>query len=956
MDDSLLRTYSIPGKTAPLTLNLLQHFRVGNTPHSHFLVSTPKPEVFICKICYRSFSTASRGKTVCPIGPEHHLHTCEENMQYYIKCCQCDHVVEINVEEPVVPVSTLRLLQKNRPDASNFVSCLETFATYVNNLLTGNSRTINVENEAFKKRIKLDEASHKLFQDLGFELYEGHFRPPSIETTKINLVLAEYELHIFSLNVRETTGLPIQEKYRIYSDATSKIFEILGFKNQSSKPPQDHTIYYELLGVHYNAADSVVEWAYNKAIEHDPSSTPEFLDALLNAAQTRKSDELSQAVQMERSQGRYSESDLRTAYAHFEAQDHSIPDEDLIAVYHIHLSERPDKVEEHREALRLIGQARMSDRISQFLSTGKKDWMEDCVYETFIDNTPVGLDNIGNTCYLNSLLQYYFSIRDLRNAVVYSGEFSLDKSKQDGKVITSQDIENAQQFVKLLRDLFTILLNTSERSVAPTLELAQITLTHGQTKPKEASIVDSIGPLTREESQPTEVDSDSRMEQDNVEPSTPQDLNYVSKATDHQDTVEIFENQNAAEISDNQEMIEISENQNLLNIANDQKTLENEAIIDHNAKNESNLSVPYYTPPSLPPRPKAETLSNELGYQQDVTECMDNVMYLLDIALSENNADGDGSLVRQLFFGKTEQTLSYVDSSTGDKIITKKEEDFSHLIVDIAQGRDLYDGLDEYFDNSKVSFNNTEAEREVTITKLPPFLQIQVQRVQFDRTTSNVFKSNAYLHFEKKIYMDRYLAKNSECLDVLKQASRALKAEITQHQETINHYVKNSDYPVPIADMLEITASFLKNEQSYSMDVDGPNGHESNSISSEQMETVTEVLTKAAQNAKDQVANAESKIKELEGESQLLFEDLQEDEYVLHAVFIHQGEATYGHYWIYIYDFTDDKWYKYNDANVTEVAESEVLADTTNSTANPYCIVYVKAENAQQLVDTVTRK
>ncbi|ORX93747.1 cysteine proteinase [Basidiobolus meristosporus CBS 931.73] len=929
-----MKSFSVNGRTAPLMFGILKHFRVGSTPHNHVLLLTPDPEIFVCKICYRFFYVNSNGKAGCSQGPEHHFHTYENNMECSMKCCQCDHTVKFTVTEPVVPVATLRLLQKNRPDTSDFICCLETFTTYINNLLTGNSRTINVENGAFKKRIKLDEASQNLFQALGFTLSDGHFHPPQLEMKRSSLIIAECELQVFVLNIRETAGLQIPEQYRVYADATAKILEFFGFKYLPSSESQEYSINYDLLGVHHDAPDAVVEWAYKKAVEHDPSSIPEYLDALLNAAQTRKSDELSHAVQMERSQGRYSESDLRTAYAHFEAQDYSISDEDLIAVYSIHLSERPDKLEEHREALRLIGQARMSNQIHQFLSTGKNDWMEDAVFESYIDNSPVGLDNIGNTCYLNSLLQYYFSIKSLRSAVIDSSEpCILDDNTQLGSVTTPQDAENAQLFVKLLRDLFTTLLNTSERSVAPSLELARIALTHGQTQPSNAPAVTPFGPPTKEDaqSQPEEIASEKTAEGvliDITPTQSDMDVDPVNDPAANQNPPATVESQNVPEASE------------------DKPTAE---------ENQVATAAQHPTPPSLPPRPKSENPSNEFGYQQDVTECMDNVMYLLDIALSRDRTiEGtDGSLIRQLFFGKTEQTLSYVESATSQTIVTKKEEDFSHLIVDVAQGRSLYDGLDEYFDNSKVAFNDTEAEREVIITKLPPFLQIQVQRVQFDRTTSNVFKSNAYLHFEKRIYMDRYLAENSGHLEVQKQAYRALKAEITRHQNTINHYMKNPDYPIPIAEMLEITATYLKGEQNHLMEADGP---ESNSPSMEQMQMVADTLMKAAQNAKEQIVRAEEKIKELQEEAQLIFDNLREHEYVLHAVFIHQGEASYGHYWIYIYDFDGSKWYKYNDVTVTEVAESEVLADTTNSTANPYCIVYVKAEEAQKLVETVTRK
>jgi ubiquitin C-terminal hydrolase len=49
------------------------------------------------------------------------------------------------------------------------------------------------------------------------------------------------------------------------------------------------------------------------------------------------------------------------------------------------------------------------------------------------------------------------------------------------------------------------------------------------------------------------------------------------------------------------------------------------------------------------------------------------------------------------------------------------------------------------------------------------------------------------------------------------------------------------------------------------------------------------------------------------------YDDYQQLAYRLHAVFIHQGQANYGHYWIYIYDHKNTQWWKYNDSLVTKV-------------------------------------
>lgn len=39
---------------------------------------------------------------------------------------------------------------------------------------------------------------------------------------------------------------------------------------------------------------------------------------------------------------------------------------------------------------------------------------------------PVGLNNIGNTCYLNSLLQYLFTVKVVRDVVLNYNDFKLE--------------------------------------------------------------------------------------------------------------------------------------------------------------------------------------------------------------------------------------------------------------------------------------------------------------------------------------------------------------------------------------------------------------------------------------------------------------------------------------------------------------------------------------------------
>lgn len=51
----------------------------------------------------------------------------------------------------------------------------------------------------------------------------------------------------------------------------------------------------------------------------------------------------------------------------------------------------------------------------------------------------------------------------------------------------------------------------------------------------------------------------------------------------------------------------------------------------------------------------------------------------------------------------------------------------------------------------------SEADQFAAISQLPPILQVQVQRVQFDSVKKSSFKSTNYLQLLETIYMDRYM-------------------------------------------------------------------------------------------------------------------------------------------------------------------------------------------------------
>ncbi|CAG8527134.1 2401_t:CDS:2 [Ambispora gerdemannii] len=265
-------------------------------------------------------------------------------------------------------------------------------------------------------------------------------------------------------------------------------------------------------------------------------------------------------------------------------------------------------------------------------------------------------------------------------------------------------------------------------------------------------------------------------------------------------------------------------------------------------------------------------------------------------------------------------------------------------IVVVSEGRDLYSGLDVYFDESQVDFNGTRAEREVTVIELPPILQIQVQRVQFDRVTSNVYKSNAYIKFDKVIHLDRYMEQYRETLRERRKNAREWSQLIDQYTQVLDEFGIDKTIGLSPDEILKRATRFILAQC------------ENDATDDLEYQKDFAEIKKDSERLKSQKEETKEKIAELQDRLKHQYDDLRECEYRIHAVFIHSGQASFGHYWIYIYDFELDRWLKYNDTEVSEVEEAEVFADTSGSSTNPYCMVYVRAQDCKRLVNTVCRR
>ncbi len=168
-----------------------------------------------------------------------------------------------------------------------------------------------------------------------------------------------------------------------------------------------------------------------------------------------------------------------------------------------------------------------------------------------------------------------------------------------------------------------------------------------------------------------------------------------------------------------------------------------------------NISAePPSRPPPIPPRPlpapQQDHTLEEYARQQDVTEVLNHVLFQLSCAIKPIGFDEEGEQVDQikdLFYGRTKQHIMSDDKDEA------KNDRFCSIIVRLfSLPYDIYAALDGYFDVEEIA----NKKRFLSISRLPPIFQIQIDRAGLDQR-----KNNHHVELKETMYLDRYLEEDT---------------------------------------------------------------------------------------------------------------------------------------------------------------------------------------------------
>ncbi|KAJ6083953.1 hypothetical protein N7486_010753 [Penicillium sp. IBT 16267x] len=714
------------------------------------------------------------------------------------------------------------------------------------------------------------------------------------------------------------------------------------------------------LGVDDKTQDDFVITMYTAKVNDNPPCKDLADKAVQLIAESRKSDGLSHFIKTGETVA--GDMDSGDAYRMLQIPDRTADEDAVMAAYTICVDENPGQAEVYGRALRIIAREMDSTLLKSMAGITTET-------EQNLSEWPVGLQNIGNTCYLNSLLQFYFSIKPYRELVLNIEKYQMDTAneasmtgkKVGSRRVSGKEIERSLRFLTELRILFRDMISSHKSYVTPSQELARLTLispgneaairrrstigasrTHGLGDINGAPVLGPLGPA-----QP--------IAEDQKEQQTP------SVATD-----------NVAISDAGSEATLVSENNGKGMAA---PPMDAEPISEGYVSISPTQTEPPARPPPVPPRPAPEIDPKkqlieevEIGAQQDVTEVINNVLFQSQCAIKPREVASDGEQVDQvkdMFYG---QTRSYITTSGGTR---SKDERWCDIKVNVALGpRDIYDAIDGAFDVQKISVENAEAEQYGSITRIPPILQIQVQRVQFDPVKKTSYKSTNHLQLFETIYMDRYMEHTSrpDLLEARRQCWEWKKSLSSIEARQAELLRKQDNDGLDIAALFRDAKAVLDDSN---LDDDGTKQEDSTMIEAVEPSTksssdpdnleidaqLAEELHQISQDVETEYQALEQQISATKALIAGKFASSQNVPYHLYAVFVHRGSVSFGHYWIYIKDFQKNIWRKYNDEYVTEVQNLDEIfgnKDDTNP-PTPYFLVYIHGSKIDLLVDPVCR-
>ncbi|XP_078121851.1 ubiquitin carboxyl-terminal hydrolase 28 [Sander vitreus] len=402
--------------------------------------------------------------------------------------------------------------------------------------------------------------------------------------------------------------------------------------------------------------------------------------------------------------------------------------------------------------------------------------------------------------------------------------------------------------------------------------------------------------------------------------------------------------------------------------------------------------------------------------QQDVSEFSHKLLDWLEdafqLAAKDNVEDKQQNPMVQLFYG------TFVTERRHEGKTLCNIEQFGQYPLQVNGFNNLDECLEGAMVEKEIeslhSDHSVTSGRERWFKKLPPVLTFELSRFEFNTQLGRPEKIHKKLEFSQIIYMDRYLHKNIQQTHERRGEVKKLKEQLAALQQKLECYKNYGSGPTkyPLADMLQFVLEFattkptsvspaedlrpasptpanhplseqVSKDNSEPEDPDSSEGVVSScqrtpiykpftqcrhpidcaphpaphSITEEELHFVKTCLQRWRTEVENDINELKASIDRLTQMLEGMYSDnsLCQAPYRLHAVLVHEGQASAGHYWAYIYDHANQRWMKYNDISITESSWEELERDSFGgmTNASAYCLMYID-DRLPQLISEAT--
>ncbi|KAF4980910.1 hypothetical protein FZEAL_3195 [Fusarium zealandicum] len=619
---------------------------------------------------------------------------------------------------------------------------------------------------------------------------------------------------------------------------------------------------------------------------------------------------------------------------------------------------------------------------------------------------PVGLENIGNTCYLNSLLQYLFTVKPVRDIAINYEDYRLELNDDHIKErllggnkmqMDRGEAVVAQAFAQELSELFDNLETSDKVATRPSQRLANAVLlsTHTLLNDSKQSAETATGsnppPLpARPPPQPPansteDVDMVNAPVKEDGDPvdtaSTVSSQTLVEEGSDRSyEKVEAPPNAKEDQIIDT--VMEVGHDDDVTDATRSSFKSNETAetitkgeieIVDGNQTADVDMQDAEET------QTVDQKVLNALEHQkrssgtdqQDVEEVMGSILNRLQAAIRPSSVDETTGIqlekIMETFFVTTINYTKKFDDKTYQKEVSF---DRSITAFPAPEGTcSLYDALGRNFDQQIIE--ESKLSRYTAIKTLPPVLHVLIQRSQ-----SMGSKNGNPVEIPETLYLDRYMdaphdsptfRQRVESWAIASRISdlKAQKVRVNAELPT-GSYLQNYEHEgfsngrqTVVSTDGTVEKEHVAPEENW--DFDGPvdddfllvNQPTSNQTPASELPPNPTNIEAVETSIREMM---DKELRQREEALESYHAELKNIPYRLHAVICHRGQLMSGHYWVWIHDFEQDVWRKYNDSNVEVKRSTDEVLATLSTSGEPYFLCYVRDEDKDGYVDVPRRR